>query len=235
MTEVIKKEFQKYLTIYFSTKRECHCTNIENVCDKCFKHLKKVKHYIECGIPLRYFDLDLEVLKDIKNIATKQQYILKTQLYNNVKNYIENMDLNFAQGKGMLICGDMGVGKTTALMNIAKAACDKNKNIKVVYMSELINDIFSGNSIIDEISDYDALFLENIEHVYVKKDSNYVDTVIDSLFSLSIKYNISLFITTNLSVSQLKDKFTPHAFSLLHEICDIYSLEGIDVRKKSIL
>ena len=235
MTEVVHKEFDKYLTIYFSKKRSCGCTSIDNVCDKCYQHLQNVKHYIECGIPLRYFDLDLEVLRDTGNIVNKQQYMLKMQLYNNIKNYIKNLDLNFAQGKGILICGDMGTGKTTALMNIAKEACNKNKNIQVVYMSELINDIFNGRSIIDNMSYFDGIFCENLEHVYVKKDSNYVDTVIDTLFSLSIKYNIPLFITTNLTVSQLKDRLTPHAFSLLHEICDIYSLEGIDVRKKSAL
>ena len=235
MTEVIRKEFDKYLTIYFAQKRECGCTSISGACDKCYKHLENVKRYIECGIPLRYFDLDIEVLNNTKNIVNRQQYQLKIRLYNGVKEYINNLELNFAQGKGILVCGDTGTGKTTALMNIAKAACNKGKNIQVVYMSELIRDLFNDNSILDSMSNYDALFLENIENVYIKRDSNYVDTVIDTLFSLSIKYNIPLFITTNLSQKQLKDKFSTHAFSLLHEICDVYSIEGIDIRKNSDL
>lgn len=235
MTDVIRKEFDKYLIIYFSKKLDCGCKSIDNICDNCYKHLENIKRYIECGIPLRYFDLDIEVLNNTKNIVNRQQYQLKIQLYKGVKDYIQNLELNFAQGKGILICGDTGTGKTTALMNIAKAACNINKNIQVLYMSELIRDIFNDNSILDTMSSYDALFLENIENVYVKRDSNYIDTVIDTLFSLSIKYNIPLFITTNLSKTQLKDKFTPHAFSLLHEICDVYSIEGIDIRKNSDL
>jgi DNA replication protein DnaC len=161
--------------------------------------------------------------------------MLKIQLYKNVKAYIDNLDLNFAQGKGILISGDIGTGKSTAVMNIAKAACDRKKNIRIIYMSELINNMFSEDSVLDNISSYDALFIENIESVYVKRDSNYVETVIDSLFSLSIKYNVPLFITTHLDKNQLKQKLTPHAFSLLHEICDIYSLEGVDIRKNSTL
>lgn len=235
MTEIVRKELEKYCTIYFASKKSCNCKSFENMCDKCYKHIQNVKHYIECGIPLRYFDLNLEVIKETNNIVNKQQYMLKLQLYNNIKNYIKNLDINFAQGKGILICGDIGTGKTTALMNIAKEACNKNKNIQVLYMSEVINDIFNNKSVIDEISTFDALFLENIEHVYVKKDSNYVNTVIDSLFSLSIKYNVPLFITTNLTINQLKNQLSPHAFSLLHEICDIYTLQGVDVRKKSAL
>lgn len=235
MIEQIRKEFDKYLTIYFAKPRECGCKSIDNICNKCYEHLEHIKNYIECGIPLRYFDLDLEVLNSKKNIVNKQQYMLKIQLYKNVKAYIEKLDLNFAQGKGILISGDIGTGKSTAIMNIAKAACDKQKNIKIIYMSELINNMFSEDSVLDNISNYDALFIENIESVYVKKDSNYVETVIDSLFSLSIKYNVPLFITTHLDKNQLKQKLTPHAFSLLHEICDIYSLEGIDIRKNSTL
>ena len=235
MTDIIRKEFEKYLTIYFSVKHECGCTSIDNVCDKCYKHFENIKRYIECGIPIRYFDLDIEVLKSKKNIIDKNQYILKMNLYKNVKAYIENLNVNFAQGRGILICGDIGVGKSTAIMNIAKAACDLGKNISVVYMSELINDIFNGKSILDTISTQDGLFIENIESVYIKRDSNYIETVIDSLFSLSIKYSVPLFITTHFTQMQLKDKFTPHAFSLLHEICDFYSLEGIDIRKNSTL
>ena len=233
MTEIASKEFNKYLQLYFNSNKSCNCKDISDICDECYKHFQKVKQWIEAGIPIRYYNLDLEVLKKTNTITNKKQYALKLELYNNVKNYIENIDLNFAQGKGILIFGDFGTGKTTALMNIAKEACNKDKNIKVLYMSELIENIYNGNSIISDIPNYDALFIEDIEHVYVKRDSNYIDTVIDSILTLSIKYNIPLFITTNYDKSQLKQKFTPHAFSLLHEICDFYSLEGIDIRQET--
>ena len=235
MSEIDSKEFNKYLQIYFNSKKDCNCKDISNICDKCYNHLNQVKNWIQAGIPIRYYNLDLEVLKKTNTITNKKQYALKLEIYNSIKDYINNLDLNFALGKGILIFGDFGTGKTTALMNIAKEACNRNKNIKVMYMSELIENIYNGNSIISEIPNYEALFIEDIEHVYIKRDSNYIDMVIDSILTLSIKYNIPLFITTNYNKSQLQQKFTPHAFSLLHEICDFYSLEGIDIRRENHL
>lgn len=232
---VLKKELQKYLEIYFNSKKNCNCKDISNICDHCYNHINKVQKWIEAGIPIRYFDLDLEVLKNKNTILNKNQYMLKLELYNNIKKYIENLDLNFAQGKGILICGDFGIGKTTALMNIAKEAVNRKKNIEVTYMTELIERIYNGNSIINEIPNLDAIFIEDFTNCYVKKDSNFVDTIIDSILSLCIKYNVSLFITSNYDKQQLNDRLTPHAFSLLHEICDFYSLEGIDFRKSNAL
>lgn len=235
MTEIIKKELEKYLTIYFNSSKTCDCKDITNICNECYEHLNNVKRWIEAGIPIRYYNLDLEVLKDRNTIVNKNQYMLKLELYNNIKKYIDNLDLNFAQGKGILICGDFGVGKTTALMNIAKEAVKKNKSIEVIYMSELIDKMYNGDSIISRMQNLDALFLEDIEHCYVKRDSNYVDMVIDSILTLSIKYNIPLFVTTNYSKQQLSEKLNPHSVSLLHEVCDFYSVDGLDVRKSNIL
>lgn len=230
-----KRELEKYLTIYFNSNKKCDCKSIDNICDNCYNHINNVKKWIEAGIPIRYFNLDLDILKDKKTILTKQQYMLKLELYNNVKKYIDNLDLNFAQGKGILIFGDFGIGKTTTLMNIAKEACNRNKDIKVYFMSEIVDNAYKGNSIISEMRDLSAIFIEDIEHCYVKRDSTFVDMLIDSIFSMSIKHNIPLFITTNYTKQQLKDKFTPHCFSLLHEICDFYSIEGIDVRQNNSL
>lgn len=227
------KELQKYLTIYFNSKKSCDCKDISNICDNCYNHIKQAQNWIEAGIPIRYFDLDIDVLKSKNTILNKNQYMLKLELYNNIKKYISNLDLNFAQGKGILICGDFGIGKTTALMNIAKEAVNRQKNIQVVYMTELLERIYNGNSIINEIPNLDAIFIEDFTNCYVKKESNFVDTVIDSILSLCIKYNVSLFITSNFDKKQLNDKLTPHAFSLLHEICDFYSLEGVDLRKSN--
>lgn len=236
MTEfILSKEFEKYLQIYFNMQKKCSCKDISNICDECYEHLQKVRNWIKAGIPIRYYNLDLEVLKQKNNIVNKQQYMLKINLYNDIKNYINNLELNFAQGRGILIFGDFGVGKTTALMNIAKEACNKDKDVKVVYMSELIDDVYNNKSIISEMPNLSALFIEDLEHCYIKKDSNFVDMLLDSIFTLSIKYNIPLFITTNFNKQQLKDKLTPHAFSLLHEICDMYSLEGVDIRKENHL
>lgn len=235
MTDIIKKEFEKYLILYFNSPKKCNCKDISNICDDCYKHLQQVKKWIEAEIPIRYYNLDLEVLKSKNTILNKKQYMLKLELYENIKKYISQLDLNFAQGKGILILGDFGTGKTTALMNIAKEACNTNKNIKVLYMSELIENIYNNKFSVSDISDLSAVFIEDLEHVYIKRDSNYVDTVLDSIFTLSIKYNIPLFITTNYNKQQLKEKLSPHAYSLLHEICDFYSLEGIDLRQENHL
>lgn len=226
----------------FLLKQNCTtCKDSDNLCDTCFNKLLNAQKYINSGIPLKYIDLPIEVFNNIKtDNKTISDTILKKRndVYNNVANYINNLQSNINSGKGILFYGSFGTGKSTLSMNIAKYACNMNFKCKVREFSEIVKisqtgtEIDSENTydILNEIVNCDLYCIENIEWVYNKLNSDYVKMLFDNVISLASKYSVALIITTNMKPIEINKKFNEHIYSVLHEICYVYEVPGIDIR-----
>lgn len=226
----------------FLLKQNCIvCKDNNNLCDICFNKLLNVQKYINSGIPLKYIDLPIEVFNNIKtDNKTISNTIFKKRndVYNNVANYINNLQSNINNGKGILFYGGFGTGKSTLSMNVVKVACDMNFKCKVREFSEIVKISQTGTEIdsedncdiLNEIVNCDLYAIENIDYVYVKKESDYVKMLFDNIMSLANKYSVSLIITTNMKPIEINKKFNEHVYSVLHEICCIYEVPGIDIR-----
>ena len=227
----------------FLLKQACNiCKNDNNsLCNSCFNKLLHAQKYVNSGIPLKYIDLPINVFNDIEtsNKTISQTIINKrNNVYNGVINYINSLDSNINSGKGLLFYGSFGTGKSTLSMNVAKYACDKNYKCKVREFSEIVKisqtgtEIDSENTcdILNEIVNCHLYAIENIDYVYAKKESDFVKMLFDNIISLANKYSVSLIITTNMKPIDINKRFNEHVYSVLHEICNIYEVPGIDVR-----
>lgn len=234
-----EKILEKYK---FLLKNSCNiCKDSVNLCQNCFDKLVSVQKYINCGIPLKYIDLPINVFNNIdSDNKTISNTIFKKRndVYNNVANYINNLQSNINNGKGILFYGGFGTGKSTLSMNVVKVACDMNFKCKVREFSEIVKISQTGTEIdnedncdiLNEIVNCDLYAIENIDYVYVKKESDYVKMLFDNIMSLANKYSVSLIITTNMKPIEINKKFNEHVYSVLHEICYIYEVPGIDIR-----
>ena len=230
----------------FLLKSNCQiCKNLDELCQNCFNKLLNAQRYINSGIPLKYIDLPLDVFnKNVnENNKTVSETIIKKRndVYNNVVNYINNIQFNINSGKGILFYGSFGTGKSTLSMNIAKIACDINFKCKVREFSEIVKISQTGTEIdseqscdiLNEITNCDLYCIENIDYVYAKKESDFVKMLFDNIISLANKYSISLIITTNMKPIEMNKRFNEHVYSVLHEICNVYEVPGLDVRLNS--
>lgn len=235
------KILDKYRYLLKTNCEICKNDNSYNLCDSCFNKLLHAQKYINCGIPLKYIDLPINVFNNIvsDNKTISQTIINKRNLvYNNVANYINTLQNNINSGKGILFYGSFGTGKSTLSMNIAKYACDMNFKCKVREFSEIVKisqtgtEIDSENNcdILNEIVNCDLYCIENIEWVYNKLNSDYVKMLFDNVISLASKYSVALIITTNMKPIEINKKFNEHIYSVLHEICYVYEVPGIDIR-----
>lgn len=223
-------------------KQNCQvCKDNDNLCDVCFNKLLHAQKYINSGIPLKYIDLPIEIFNNIDtNNKTISQTIInkRNEVYNNVINYINNLQNNINLGKGILFYGSFGTGKSTLSMNISKYACDTNFKCKVREFSEIVKISQTGYEIdsedqcdiLNEIVNCDLYAIENIDYVYAKKESDYVKILFDNIISLASKYSVTLIITTNMKPIDINKRFNEHVYSVLHEICNVYEVPGIDVR-----
>lgn len=88
-----------------------------------------------------------------------------------VHGYIDNLEANLAAGKGIWFLGDVGVGKTTLGMLVAKVALERHYSVAVYSTAKLLNRIRSTfgsdragsyDGFFDEVSSVDLLFIDDL-------------------------------------------------------------------------
>lgn len=209
--------------------------------NNCRKIVEQGIEYINAGIPTKYFNLSLEAFKDYTKKSTAVSIIQKrNEIYTSIQQYLNDLEKNLNLGKGFLLFGNFGTGKSTLSMNIAKACIALDKKVKVREFSEMVSAAQSGVElgtgeeidIFQEFLSCDAYCIENLDWVYQKNNSDYVSMFLDNLVSLAFKYNIALIITSNMSDKDIKKNFNEHIYSLLHENCQVLDVPGEDIRLK---
>src|SRR4029079_16186524 len=58
-----------------------------------------------------------------------------------VRRYVENIDANLDDGRGIAFMGDVGTGKTTLAMLISKAALDAGRTVAIYSLPRLLTEI----------------------------------------------------------------------------------------------
>ncbi len=238
------KIFEKYKNFTISKCKICSkIVNGEISIDcksKCREKLEKALKYIEAGIPTQYFDLDPDVFPEGVDTATMLDKVKRKDIYKNFQIYYKNLEENMWKGRGLLLTGGHGTGKSTLSMAIHKKACDLGKKsivrefAEMEYISRNKTELGTNEEcdILSELVNSDIYGIEDIDWEYQRNNSDYVCMFLDNIITLAYKNNIPLIITSNMSIKDIGKNFNEHIFSLLHEICDILEVPGKDIRLK---
>lgn len=96
---------------------------------------------------------------------------LPTEAVRKTRSYINDLDKNLAAGRGIWYLGEVGTGKTTLAMLIAKAALEERHSVAIYSTVKLLNRIRSTYSsdrpdaygaFLDELTSVDLLLLDDI-------------------------------------------------------------------------
>ncbi|MCM1260589.1 MAG: ATP-binding protein [Staphylococcus sp.] len=236
-----QKLLLKYKKLILSECPECSkVMDFSTDCKhNCFQKVIRAQKYINGGVPLKYIDLDISLFTKHHADKSVNIQVKRNEIYTNICNFVNNLDKNLNLGKGVLLTGGFGTGKSTLSLNIAKSAIDKNAKVKVREFSEMVRISQTGLSledstpsdILQEFINCDLYCIENLDWVYSKNNSDYVKMFFDNIVSLALKYSTSIVITSNMGIKDIKNEFNEHVFSVLHEICDIYNVPGSDIRQ----
>jgi DNA replication protein DnaC len=163
---------------------------------------------------------------------------LQTKLaVSQVRSYIDDLDNQLAEGRGLWIFGGTGTGKTTLAMLISKAALEAGKTVAIYSLPKLLARIRrtydsepGGDSYLSFFERLTSVDLLHIDDLGAEKRS---DWVLEQLYALvNERYDTqrSMLITTNLQHEELEEQIGSRTVSRLAQICEEVEIVGDDRR-----
>ena len=161
-----------------------------------------------------------------------------------VRGFIDELDGNLDEGRGLWLMGGTGTGKTTLGMLVAKAALSEGRTAAVYFAPKLLTQIRQTYQATDSEDAYEAFFkrLTSVDLLYIDDlgSERHTDWVVEQLYALvneRYENQRSVLVTSNAAGDvdsgqrQLEEQIGSRTVSRLIEICgDPLPLFGPDRR-----
>jgi DNA replication protein DnaC len=155
-----------------------------------------------------------------------------------VREYIERLDENLRQGRGLWLMGDVGTGKTSLAMLVSKAALEHGRSVAIYSLPRLLArirrtyDAEAGEqSYLEFFERLTSVDLLHVDDLGAEKRSDWVLEQLYALVDERYESQRSIVVTTNLEQSSLEDQIGARTVSRLVEVCgDPLPLFGDDLR-----
>lgn len=152
------------------------------------------------------------------------------------RRYVEHFDE--MRGKGLLLYGSVGSGKTFAAACIANALIDKGHPCMVTNFARIVNTLggsFDGRQdYIDGLNRFDLLVIDDLAS---ERDTEYMGEIVQNVIDARYRSGKPLIVTTNLTADELKhpaDVRKQRIYSRLFEMCVPVEVKGKDRRKEKL-
>lgn len=160
------------------------------------------------------------------------------KLMSAAQRYVDNFKELSKSGKGLLLYGDVGSGKTYISACIANALIDKGYPVLMTNFAKIANTV-SGmwegkQEYYDGLNDYRLLVIDDLA---AERKTEYMSEIIFNVIDSRYRANLPMIVTTNLTSEELKnpiDMSYQRTFSRLLEMCTPIKVEGEDKRAKKM-
>lgn len=154
------------------------------------------------------------------------------------RRYVENFARMREKGKGLLLYGSVGTGKTFASVCIANALIDQGYPCLVTNFARLVNSIQGLHEGKQEYIDgLDRFALLVIDDLASERDNEYMGEIVQTIIDARYRSGKPLIVTTNLTADELKhpaDMRKQRIYSRLFEMCVPVEVIGPDRRKEKL-
>lgn len=154
------------------------------------------------------------------------------------RNYTDNFAEMCKCGKGLLLFGDCGTGKTFTAACIANALINKGVPCLVTNFAKITNTIsgmFEGKQeYIDDLNRFSLLVIDDLAS---EANTEYRNEIIFNVIDSRCRAGLPMIITTNLTAQELKcstDIRKQRIYSRLFECCVPVEVIGIDHRRQKL-
>ena len=154
------------------------------------------------------------------------------------KNFVKNFDEFRRSGKGLILYGGVGTGKTFAAACIANALMDKGIPVLMTNFARIANTIqgmYEGKQeYYDNLNRYPLLILDDLA---AERKTEFMQEIVFNVIDNRCRAGLPLIITSNLTGAELKnpaDMTNKRIYSRVLEICHPLEVEGTDRRRESL-
>lgn len=153
-------------------------------------------------------------------------------------NYVDNFSEMWKKGKGLLLYGNVGTGKTFISACIANALINKGYPCLVTNFARLTNTIsgmYDGKQqYIDGLDKFSLLVIDDLAS---ERDTEYMGEIVQNIIDARYRSGQPLIVTTNLTADELKhpaEMRKQRIYSRLLEMCVPIEVKGTDRRKEKL-
>lgn len=156
---------------------------------------------------------------------------------NAMQRYVENFPKYLKDGKGLLMYGTVGTGKTYYASCIANRLIDRGYNVKMTNFARLTNQIqgtFEKQEVIDELSKYHLVVIDDLG---AERQNEYMQEMVFNIIDSRYRSGKPFIITTNLPMSEIKqpkDIRYSRIYDRIIERCFPVEVAGVSRRRQEV-
>ena len=170
--------------------------------------------------------------------TASMQNVPESTLKTTYRAYMKNLANNYADGWGLFVYGNNGVGKTytscALLKEITKAGystfCILSDELKLAYIDGGRFD--TDNTVTQRVERVDFLLIEDLGKEYSGKGSGFAELCFENLLRKRSRECRPTIVTTNLTPALFKERYKQSAASLAMECMIAVEAKGIDIRRE---
>ena len=153
------------------------------------------------------------------------------------KSYVANFTQFREQGKGLLLYGGVGTGKTFAAACIANALIDTGRTCLMTNFARVLNTLWSieeKQAYIDSFNQFDLLVLDDLG---AERRSEYAQEQVFNVIDGRYRSGLPLIVTTNLGIDKIKKPDSvgnARIYDRVLEMCHPIELSGQSRRRKKV-
>lgn len=176
----------------------------------------KNQTYSVAGIPKRYYDMSFEYLKQYGKFPKEN-----AEAYRIVSDYRQNLEQNLSTGKGLILRGPAGTGKTSIGVCLLKETLAIGKGCLMISMPNLLDNMLTlskGDSVAfmsyeQKLRNIPLLLLDDFGAEYSK--SEWVASKVESIIIDRYNRMRPIILTTNYSEGWTKDHYSQRIYDRL--------------------
>ena len=154
-----------------------------------------------------------------------------------MQRYVDKFSEFRKEGKGLLLYGSVGTGKTYAACEIANALIDKGYPVLVTNFARLINTLqgtFEKQEYIDSLNQFQLIVIDDLG---IERDTSFAREQVYNIIDGRYRAGLPMIITTNLSIDKIKkpdDIENKRIYDRILERCFPIEITGNSRRIKAV-